>query len=100
MQKFTRDKMLLPLFIRRTQRQNSASTHEVPYARLIDSPHRRLSQTAAGSSLTTVSNDQSDTKLKANRPIRMPTPKSSVSESKLTVDYFQKSDISVSVFLG
>lgn len=84
--------------IRRTQRQNSSasSTHEgIPYARLIDSPNRKLSQ--VGSSSTSVSNDPSDAKLKANRIIRMPTPKASVSESKLTVDYFQKSDLSVSV---
>lgn len=82
--------------LRRIQRQNSGSiTHEVPYARLIDSPNRKPSQ--VGSSLTSVANDQSDAKLKANRTIRMPTPKSSVSESKLTVDYLQNSDISVNI---
>lgn len=81
----------------RTQRQNSSSNaHEVPYARLIDSPNRKPSQ-AGSSCSTSAPNDPPDNaKLKANRPIRMPTPKSSVSESKLTVDYFQKSDISVS----
>lgn len=79
----------------RAQRQIGGSTHEVPYARLIDSPNRKSSQ--VGSSSTSVPNDPSDVKLKANHTIRMPTPKSSVSESKLTVDYFQKSDLSVRV---
>lgn len=81
-------------FFYSTQRQNGATTHEVPYARLIDSPNRKAGQT--GNSSTPVSND-SDLKLKTNRSIRMPTPKSSASESKLTVDYFQKSDISVCI---
>lgn len=78
----------------RTLRQNSisSSTHEVPYARLIDSPNKKLAQSGANSTPI-----DSDAKLKGNRSIRMPTPKSSVSETKLTVDYFQKSDLSVSI---
>lgn len=81
-------------YFRRTLRQNSisSSTHEVPYARLIDSPNKNPAQSGANST----PNDP-DTKLKGNRSIRMPTPKSSVSETKLTVDYFQKSDLSVSI---
>lgn len=81
------------LIIYRSQRQNScSSSHEVPYARLIDSPGNRKPGQCANNS-TPISGD-SDIKFKA-KSIRMPTPKSSVSESKLTVDYFQKSDISV-----
>lgn len=80
-----------------TQRQNSTSnTHEVPYARLIDSPNRKSGQPTNSSTPVT---NESDMKLKTNRSIRMPTPKSSASESKLSVDYFQKSDISVGIFV-
>lgn len=80
-------------FFHSAQRQNSlSSSHEVPYARLIDSPNRKQAQT--GNNSTPISVD-SDPNINRNRSIRMPTPKSSVSESKLTVDYFQKSDISV-----
>lgn len=79
------------MIIYRTQRQNSgSSSHEVPYARLIDSPNRK-----PGVNNSTPSPNDSDMKFKTNRSIRMPTPKSSLSESKLTVDYIQKSDISV-----
>lgn len=80
------------VLFRRTLRQNSisSSSHEVPYARLIDSPNRKPAQSGNNST----PNDP-ELKLKGNRSIRMPTPKSSVSETKLTVDYFQKSDISV-----
>lgn len=79
------------VFCLRTQRQNSnSSSHEVPYARLIDSPNRK-------STTATPTPNDLDMKLKGNRSIRMPTPKSSVSESKLTVDYIQKSDLSVCI---
>lgn len=77
------------------QRQNTSSgSHEVPYARLIDSPNRKSQQTTNGKTSTPIHNE-SDGKFATNRLLRMATPKSSVSESKLTADYFQKSDIPV-----
>lgn len=80
----------------RIQRQNSSSsTHEVPYARLIDSPNKKLQLSGNSSKSSTPHHHDPDSKFAANRSLRMPTPKSSVSESKLTVEYFQKSDISV-----
>lgn len=81
-------------FVSRSQRQiTTPSTHEVPYARLIDSPNKKLQPMAPGK--TSTPQHDSEGKYAVNRSLRMPTPKSSVSESKLTVDYFQKSDISV-----
>lgn len=80
-----------------TQRQNStSSSHEVPYARLIDSPNRKLQPNNNSKTSTPIHND-SESKFATNRLLRMPTPKSSLSESKLTADYFQKSDISVCI---
>lgn len=79
----------------RSQRQNSIpGVHEVPYARLIDSPNKKLQPIAPGK--TSTPNPDTEAKVALNRSLRRPTPKSSVSESKLAVDYFQKSDISVS----
>lgn len=77
------------------QRQStSSSSNEVPYARLIDSPNRKSQQNTNSKTSTPIHND-SEGKFATNRLLRMPTPKSSVSESKLTADYFQKSEISV-----
>lgn len=77
-------------------RQNITTPNEVPYARLLDSPSR-----------VTKGKDQIDAKISPTpsvkhesgthtpRALRIPAPKTSSSDSKLTVDYFQGSEHSV-----
>lgn len=78
-------------------RQNTAITaNEVPYARLLDSPSR-----------VSKGKDQLDAKVSPTpsmkheygshtpKALRIPAPKTSSSDSKLTVDYFQGSEHSV-----
>lgn len=86
-----------------SQRQSTGSSpHEVPYARLIDSPSnvnrvlKKPNETITKSPTLTTRYD-SDIKLLTPKSWRMPTPISSASESKLTADHFQKSDTSVSI---
>lgn len=83
-----------------SNRQNSCSSpHDVPYSRLIDSPSnvnrmQRKPNELNRSQQSNLSRD-SDGKISTPKSIRVPTPKASVSESKLSVDYYQKNDISV-----
>lgn len=74
----------------------ATANNEVPYARLLDSPSR-----------VSKGKDQLDTKLSPTpsikheygsytpKALRIPAPKTSSSDSKLTVDYFQGSEHSV-----
>lgn len=74
-----------------SNRQSSGSSpHEVPYARLIDSPsnaNRLKRQSEISKSPPSVTRYDSEVKILTPKSIRMPTPKASASESKLTVDY-------------
>lgn len=83
-----------------SNRQNSCSSpHDVPYSRLIDSPSnvnrmQRKPNELNRSQQSNLSRD-SDGKISTPKSIRVPTPKASASESKLSADYYQKSDVSV-----
>lgn len=82
-------------------RQN-INSHEVPYARLLDSPSRlakgkdgidaKLSPTPSKRHESSVIGGSS---LLTPKSLRIPAPKTSSSDSKLTVDYFQGSEVSV-----
>lgn len=83
-------------------RQNiTPSPHEVPYSRLLDSPSNANRSSAAKemyelktSPIPTPRHD-SDMRLLTPKSLRIPSTKASVSESKLTGEYFQGSEISV-----
>lgn len=83
-----------------SNRQNSCSSpHDVPYSRLLDSPSnvnrvQRNSSDLNRSQQSNLSRD-SDGKISTPKSIRVPTPKVSASESKLSVDYYPKNDVSV-----
>lgn len=79
-------------------RQN-INSHEVPYSRLLDSPSRLSKGKESGdpkiSPTPSMRPDSVASSLLTPKSLRIPAPKTSSSDSKLTVDYFQGSEVSV-----
>lgn len=82
-------------------RQNiTPSPHEVPYSRLLDSPSNRAAiakemHDFKTSPILSPRPSDNDVRLLTPKSLRIPASKASASESKLTGDYFQGSEVSV-----
>lgn len=75
--------------------------HEVPYSRLLDSPSNRANVSKEMNEFKTspilTPRHEADMRLLTPKSLRIPSTKSSASESRLTGDYFQGSEVSVNV---
>lgn len=82
----------LPFF-----RQNvTTMSNEVPYARLLDSPSRvSKGKELIDSKISPTPSMKHESGSFTPKALRIPAPKTSSSDSKLTVDYFQGSEHSV-----
>lgn len=77
-------------------RQSTTTPNEVPYARLLDSPSRASKgKEQIDSKISPTPSMKHESGTYTPKALRIPAPKTSSSDSKLTVDYFQGSEHSV-----